>query len=125
MPSRTQGLTDARLRNLKPAAKPYKVFDAGGLYLQITPVGGRHWRLKFRVFGKEQLLSFGSYPEVSLAEARAKRDDARIMLREGVDPAAARRDAKRAATLRAANTFEAVAREWVEKRRDTWTPDHA
>jgi hypothetical protein len=84
-------LTDARARNAKPAAKPYKVFDGRGLYLLVTPAGGRLWRFKYRIRGREKLLALGVYPDVSLAVARDARDDARRLLASGTDPSESRR----------------------------------
>ena len=106
-------LTEIRLRALKPQAKPYKAYDEHGLYLQVSPTGGRLWRLKYRVAGREKLLSLGSYPDVGLKRAREKRDDARRLLADGVDPSAKRRAEKAAS----ADTFEAIGREWVELQR--------
>ncbi len=116
MTSKIHSLTDMRLRNAKPAEKPYKLFDGAGLYLHIMPAGGRYWRFKYRFGGKEKLLAFGTYPESSLSEARERRDEARALLRAGSDPSFVRREQKRAAEQGAVNTFEAVAREWYGKR---------
>ena len=80
-------LTDVAIRNAKPGAKPFKMADAGGLYLLVTPAGGKLWRLKFRVAGKEKLLSLGGWPDISLAAARKERDRARESLAAGADPA--------------------------------------
>ncbi|MGZ3306555.1 MAG: Arm DNA-binding domain-containing protein, partial [Asticcacaulis sp.] len=80
--------SESRFRGAKPAAKPYKVSDEGGLFLLVSPGGGRLWRLKYRYLGKEQLLSFGNYPEVSLKDARQRRDEAKAMLAKGIDPGA-------------------------------------
>jgi integrase len=124
-------LTDVRCRKAQPREKPFKLFDSGGLYLLVSPGGKRkpeglkHWRLKYRVAGKEKLLALGVYPLVSIADARTARDEAKRLLAEGRDPATARRDDKRAALISAAATFEAIAREWVEQQRNRWTPDHA
>jgi len=84
MPTNT--LTDARLRKVQPGEKPVKLFDGGGLHLYVSPKGGRAWRLAYRVSGKPKTMSFGLYPEVSLAEARRRRDEARALLRDGIDP---------------------------------------
>lgn len=124
-------LTDLRCRKVQPREKPFKLFDSGGLYLLVSPGGRRkpeglkHWRLKYRIAGKEKLLALGVYPHVSIAHARTARDEAKRLLAEGRDPASARREEKRAALISAATTFEAVGREWVEQRRNRWTPDHA
>jgi integrase len=90
-----------------------KLFDGGGLYLDVRENGSRYWRMKYRHAGKERLLSFGVYPEVSLSEARSRRDAARAAIRDGQDPAAMKRARKVAAKVSAANSFEAVGREWL------------
>lgn len=105
-------LTDTALRNAKPTDKAYKLYDEKGLYLIVNPNGGKWWRLKYRFNDKEKTLSVGTYPEISLASARAKRDEARTLVAEGKDPSEARKDAKAQAKLEALNTFEAVANEW-------------
>lgn len=110
-------LTDVAIRNAKTAAKPYKMGDSGGLYLLITPAGGKLWRLKFRVAGKEKLLSIGSWPEVSLAAARKERDKAREAVAAGIDPAREKQQAKHRAKVAAANTFGEIAQEFIDKRR--------
>lgn len=110
------------MRNAKPGEKPYKLPDGGGLYLFVSPTGARSWRLKYRLGGKERLMTFGLYPEVTLAEARARRDEARMALRLGRDPAAERERSRREAAIAAENTFEAVARAWHESERIRWSP---
>jgi integrase len=102
-------LTETAVRAAKAADKPTKLFDGGGMYLLINPQGSRLWRLKYRVHGKEKLLAIGAYPDVSLKRAREKRDEARRLLADGIDPSAQRKAAK----LADANTFEALAREWL------------
>lgn len=118
-------LSDAKIRNAKPKAKPYKLSDAAGLFLAITPSGGKWWRLKYRHGGKEKLLSLGTYPEVLLARAREKRDEARRIIADGKDPSLERQEAKRQAKIAAANSFEAVAREWHSKQAPGWSPKYA
>jgi integrase len=111
-------LTDSAIRALKPAAKPYKVADEKGLYLLVSPAGGRLWKLKFRIAaGTEKKLSLGAYPAVTLAEARAERDKARAVLAKGADPALRKQQDKRAAKVNAENTFAAVARAYLAKNR--------
>ncbi|TAM02192.1 MAG: DUF4102 domain-containing protein [Paraburkholderia sp.] len=110
-------LTELAVRNAKPAAKQQKLFDAGGLFLLITPAGGKRWVLKYRINGKEKSLALGMYPDVSIAEARKRRDAAREKLAGGVDPGDAKKADKRAAKLAAANSFEAVALAWMDERR--------
>ncbi|HDR9080654.1 TPA: integrase arm-type DNA-binding domain-containing protein [Burkholderia vietnamiensis] len=117
-------LTDTTIRNTKPADKPVKLFDGGGLFLLVTPAGQRYWRLKYRTAGKEKLLALGVYPEVTLAAARRKRDEARDKLAAGVDPGEAKKAEKRTARLSAENSFEAVAREWHAKHAPTWSESH-
>lgn len=93
----------------------YKLFDGGGLFLQVNPSGGKHWKMKYRKNdGKESLLTFGSFPAVSLEQARKMRDEAKSQMALGIDPGIARQEAKAERTNRARNTFEAVTREWME-----------
>lgn len=106
-------LTHLDLRNAKPAAKPYKLFDGGGLHLLVTPTGGKLWRLKYRFQGKERLLSFGPYPLFSLAEARAKRDEMKKLLAAGIDPSAKKKADKIAEAAARRNTFRLVADDYV------------
>lgn len=105
-------LTDTAIRNAKPSVKPVKMFDASGLYLLVQPAGGKLWRLKFYFGGKEKLLALGSYPEITLRDARARRDEARRQIAHGIDPGQARKAAKAAQRIAAENSFEAVARAW-------------
>lgn len=105
------GLTDTRIRNARAKDKPYKLSDEKGLYLLVNPTGAKYWRMKYRFAGKEELISLGVCPTVSLAQARAARDEARAMLRGGEDPSAARMAVKRHQKRRFANTFEALGRE--------------
>lgn len=105
-------LTETRVRAAKPRTKPYKLFDERGLYLLINPNDSRWWRLKYRLNDKEKLLSLGVYPDVSLKRAREKRDDARKLIADGLDPS----DERKAQRTALADTFEAVAREWLEKQ---------
>jgi integrase len=94
------------------------------MYLEIAPAGGRWWRLKYRFAGKEKLLSLGTYPEVTLAEARTKRDDTRKLLSQGIDPSAQRRVLKASAATSATNTLKNIAEEWLERFEGTWAPSH-
>lgn len=118
-------LTDTKVKSVKPTEKTQKLFDGGGLYLEVTPKGGKRWRLKYRFTGKEKLLSLGVYPEVKLKVARERRDELRKLLAEGVDPSANRKAAKAAAVDRASNSFETVAREWHEKYSKVWAESHS
>jgi len=113
-------LTETAIRKAKPGAKPQRLFDGGGLYLEVTPSGGKWWRLKFRFGGKEKLLSMGTYPDTGLKEARQRRDDARKLIAEGTDPALARKADKAAKEAEAFQTLEAVARAWLAHRADAW-----
>ena len=118
-------LTDRAIRNAKPGDTPKRLWDADGLYLEVTPAGGKCWRWKYRSAGKEKRLGFGTYPSVPLAAARQSRDNARKLLTSGIDPGEQRKAAKREAAGRAANSFEAVAREWYVKQLHSWVPTHA
>ena len=117
-------LTDTAVRNAKPAIKARKLFDGGGLYLEISPRGGKWWRWKYRFGGKEKRLSLGVYPDVSLKAARARHDEARALLAEGVDPSEARKAEKAASHEQATNSFEAIAREWFAKHAPNWAESH-
>ncbi len=119
MPAR---LSDAKIRNAKPRARPYKIADSEGLFLVIWPTGSKYWRLRYFIDGKEKKLALGVYPDVSLADARDRRAEARKVLAAGNDPGETRKEAKRLATLVRTNTFETVAREWFENRKHEWAP---
>ena len=108
-------LTDTGIRKVKPGVKPTRIFDGGGLYLQVSPAGAKLWRLKYRFGGKEKLLAFGAYPAVSLAGARDRRDQARKLLADGIDPGEQRKATKAVRAGLAANTFEVIGREWYAK----------
>jgi integrase len=113
-------LTDPAIRNAKPGPKPKRLFDGGGLYLEVSPAGGKLWRWKYRFQGREKRLALGAYPAVGLADARTRAEDARRSLAQGVDPA----QAKRSAAVQG-ETFGDLAREWFENFEHTWTPDGA
>jgi len=119
-------LTDIAIRNAKPKDKPYKLGDTLGLFLLVQPTGGRLWRLKYRMDSKEKKLGLGTYPEVSLAEARRRRDDAREMVAAGKDPSREKQRDKVRAKLDADNTFAALSAEYCKKRRrdgaKAWAP---
>ena len=108
-------LTDVAVRTAKPDIKPRKIFDERGLFLLIHPSGGKSWKLKYQFLGKERKLSLGRYPEISLKQARLKRDDARRLLADGEDPAERKREAKLAKIVAIENSFEAVANELIAK----------
>ncbi len=118
-------LTDTAIRKARVADKPTRMFDGGGLYLEVSPTGGKWWRLKYRFDGKEKRLSLGVYPDVSLTGARDRRDDARKLLANGIDPSEHRKTAKSVRADRAANSFEVVTREWFAKYSTNWAPIHA
>ena len=110
-------LTDIAIKSAKPKDRPYKLADEKGLYLLVNPNGGKWWRFKYRFAGKEKLLALGVYGDkkdgVSLRKARERRDEARGLLADGKDPSESRREVKRGKAIAAANTFEAVAREFI------------
>ena len=118
-------LTDTAIKAAKPREKPYKLFDGEGLYLLINPDGSRWWRLKYRYGGKERLLALGTYPGTGLKKARDKRDDARNLLDDDIDPNAHRKAEKAARADRDAGSFEVVAREWHAKQSETWAAGHS
>jgi integrase len=133
-------LTDTTIRNAKPGDKPVKLFDERGLFLIVTPSGGKWWRFRYKFDGKEKLLSLGVYPDVPLASrvvkdeetgktrkikgARELRDEARELLAQGVDPGENRKAQKATRQNRAANSFEVVAREWYSKYVSSWSEAH-
>ena len=116
-------LSDVAIRKAKPGAKPAKLTDGGGLYLLLRPDGGKWWRLDYRrpVTGKRNTLSLGTYPDVGLADARARRDAARKQVAAGIDPGEHRKAEKAVGREQAANSFEVVAREWLQVRKPGWT----
>ncbi len=117
-------LTDTSIRNAKPAEKVKKLFDGGGLYLEVARGGGKWWRLKYRFGGKEKRLSLSVYPAVSLKDARERRDKARKLLANEIDPGENRKATRAAKVERAANSFEVVAREWFAKHSPNWSASH-
>ena len=117
-------LNDLKVRTAKPKEKPYKLSDVDGLYLLVTEKGHKWWRFRYRFEGKEKLLALGTYPEISLADARTRRDEARKQVAHHIDPGAVRKAMKRAETTETEN-FEVVAREWHTKFTPTWTPGYA
>jgi integrase len=118
-------LTDTQIRKAKPTEKARKLFDERGLYLEISPRGGKWWRFKYRFGGKEKRLSLGVYPDISLKDARDRREDARKLVAHGVDPSEARKAAKTASQERGTNSFEVISREWFSKKSPVWVPSHA
>lgn len=115
-------LSDAKARNAKPKSRPYKLSDGEGLFLLVMPSGSKYWRLKYFFGGKEKLLALGVYPEVTLGMARDRRAQAREVLAAGRDPAETKKEVKRQKVLQATNSFESIAREWLDKQRHEWVP---
>lgn len=118
-------ITDVVIRNAKPGEKSWRLFIGGGLYLEITPAGGKRWRQKYRFGGKEKLLAHGTYPEITLAVACERREAARKLLAHGIDPGEQKKVEKAASEERAANSFEVVAREWHVKFSKNWAASHS
>lgn len=118
-------LTDVKIRSARPKDRPYKLFDAHGLYLLVTPTGARYWRLKFYHARKERLLALGTFPTVTLRAARDGAAAARVKLADGIDPGAARRAARAPVTGGTGATFESVAREWHAKHTANFDTKHA
>ena len=124
MPKRIVPLSDTKVRLAKAKDKPQKLFDGGGLFLLVTPTGGKLWNLKYRIDGKENRIALGAYPDVSLAEARQKRDQARALLANGIAPNDTKK-AQKAAGTQETETFEVIAREWYAKFSPSWAASHA
>ena len=113
-------LTELGLRKAKPSSKPKKFSDGGGLFLLLHPSGSKYWRMKYRFIGKEKLLAFGVWPEVSLTEARKKRNEAKQLLKSGKDPSAAKKNLKLSQRVAQSNTFGSVTEEWLEVKQKEW-----
>lgn len=118
-------LKDIQCRNAPTKEKPYKLADGGSMYLEIMPSGSKYWRMKYRIHGKEKRIAFGVYPEISLAEARDKRAEAKKLIRQGIDPVYAKKQKKREDQENAQNTFKAVALEWHGQNVDRWSENYA
>lgn len=118
-------LSDTTIRNTKPGDKPKSLADERGLSILIQPSGGKWWRFRYRFNGKAKMLSFGVYPDIGLKEARERREEARKLLAQGIEPSENRKAQKAAKNERAANSFEVIAREWFEKNRATWAVSHS
>ena len=118
-------LTDTAVRKAKPETKAYKLTDGGGMFLLVHTNGGKYWQMAYRFAGKQKTLALGVYPDVSLADARARRDDARKLLANGGDPGAVKQAQKKQARIEAADSFEAIAREWHALNTPRWTANHA
>ena len=124
MPKRIIPLSDMKVQKAKSKDKTVTLFDGGGLFLMVTPSGGKLWRFKYRFDGKEKKIAFGAYPEISLQDARQKRDEARRLLANNVDPSEIRKAQKQAKT-ESTETFEIIAREWHGRYTPTWKQNHA
>lgn len=118
-------LTDIACKSARPKDKSYKLSDGGGLYLEITPKGSKLWRLKYRFLNREKKLAIGPYPLITLADARARRDDAKKQLLNNLDPSAVKQEAKQDLIREASNTFEVIAREWHAHQTPEWSDTNA
>jgi integrase len=125
MPKRIAPLSDIQVRNAKPQTKDVKMFDGQGLFLLVTSTGGKLWRMKYNYQGKERLLAIGAYPAISVADARQRRDEAKKLLANDIDPNEIKKAQKTAITAGDENSFEVVAREWHKKFSPTWSDSHA
>ncbi|MBB3834365.1 integrase [Xanthomonas arboricola] len=114
-------LTDAKIRNAKAGPKPVKLADSGGLYLEVRPTGTKLWRYRYRIGGKENVFAMGEYPEMSLAAARTEHDKARALVKQALHPAHSRQAERLSNQAANANTFEAIANEWISKKSGSWT----
>lgn len=114
-------LTNLEIKSAKPKEKAYRLYDSGGLYLEVSPSGGKLWRMKYRFAGKEKRLSFGKFPSISLKDARSKQADAKKHLENDIDPSALKKELKKSKLNADKNSFEAVAREWMHKNVDKWS----
>ena len=118
-------LNDRQIKHSKPKDKPYKLTDGNGLYLHITPAGGKLWKLDYAIDGKRKTLSIGKYPHLSLVEAREAAENARKMKAQGIDPSQAKQQAKQERKAALLNTFEHIARDWHQNNISRWKPNHA
>jgi integrase len=125
MPKRIAPLTDRQVKSAKPQAKDTKLYDGNGLFLLVTKTGGKLWHFKYRFEGKEKKLTFGSYPQVSLVDARSQREKARIQVAKGVDPGIIKKAIRDAVFAKGENSFEVVAQEWHSKFSKSWSSSHA
>ncbi|HEI6786077.1 TPA: integrase arm-type DNA-binding domain-containing protein [Yersinia enterocolitica] len=118
-------LSARQVETAKPQEKAYKLSDGGGLFLYVSITGAKSWRLKYRINGKEKLLTIGLFPATTLADARQKRDEAKSLLADGVDPSQDKKAKKVSQRISAENTFEAIAKEWHSSKKKVWTPDYS
>jgi integrase len=119
--TRIMSLTDAKIRTTKPGPKPMKLADGGGLYLEVRPTGAKLWRFRYRIAGKENVFAIGDYPTIALAEVRAEHSKARALVKQGIHPSHNRQAERLSSHAANANTFEAVAREWISKKAAGWS----
>ncbi|MGD0170467.1 MAG: integrase arm-type DNA-binding domain-containing protein, partial [Smithella sp.] len=124
MPKRIIPLSDMKIQKVKSKDKPITLFDGGGLFLLVTPSGGKLWRFKYRFAGKENKLAFGAYPEISLLDARKRRDEARAQIAHGIDPGAVHK-AQKQVKVEETETFEVIAKEWLERFKSKWQEEYA
>jgi integrase len=125
MPKRITPLSEIQVRNAKPKDHEYKLMDGYGLFLLVTPTSGKLWRFDYRLGDKRKTMAIGTYPAVSLAEARQRREDAKKLLANSVDPSEIKKAQKAAQVEAAANTFEAIARDWHANSKPDWSDNHA
>lgn len=125
MPKRIIPLSDVQISKARPAPKEYKLFDGGGLFLLVTPTGGKLWHMKYRFEGKERKLTFGGYPAVSLSDARRRREDAKKLLSNGVDPGEIKKAQKAAVISSNERSLEVIARAWHAGKVEGWAESHA
>ena len=118
-------LNARQVETAKPKDKPYKLADGGGMYLEVFPNGTKSWRMKYRIAGKEKRVVFGVYPTITLADARSKRDDAKKLLVNGVDPSAFKKESKLAQIEEVRNTFQQIALEWHNMKVKKWSAGYA
>jgi hypothetical protein len=118
-------LSERKVNQVKSKEKDFKLSDERGMYLLVKTNGSKYWRLKYRFDGKEKTLALGVYPDVSLADARDKRDDARKLVAKEIDPSEDKKEKRRAKKINAGNAFEIIAREWWDKQKGNWTEGHA
>ena len=117
-------LTDVKIRQAKPSIKPIRMTDSNGLYLEVTTKGSKLWRYRYKIQGKENLYAIGEYPSLSLQEARKARDEARLLVKRGIHPAHMRKKGRDDLLLANANTFELIAREWLEEKSKSCTKQY-
>ncbi|MFK3844735.1 integrase arm-type DNA-binding domain-containing protein [Stenotrophomonas sp. PS02297] len=118
-------LTDAKIRTTKPSLKPQKLSDGAGLHLEVRPSGAKLWRYRYRIDGRENLYALGEYPEISLQEARAERERARALVKQGVHPSHERSRSRASSIAANKDTFKALAEEWISEGRPRWTAYYA